>query len=377
MFPFFLFFVESSWWEFRNDRFDQKAANSFNRPIFALLHYTDCPHCKGMPEQIKDFSTQNTNHSDLIVTKINCDNEINCRRFKMKGTPSFVLIMGKDRNYWPITEDKTIEGWSGFIDKWLNYKIQEVTDPEQLERVKENPNCGSNFHIQTPSTKDRLFQIIQKNIRNYIIYNCSFTYSINETLKNAQMFVYRAPGTEEMYTGSVNKYRIDAWIMKNRFGYLHKFYKHEWWEEINRRKVFAVIAYNDLNSDDEKLLRNVSRGRTNEFSFGWVNGEEEKTLLKHLKINSTQIPLALLADKKGGCSADTKMDSNEIQKSGWFRKVANGQICDKKYEKIMNKNLLSLRFSGLGLVVTVFAVFLSLIAILQTNNDDMYFEKFE
>ena len=355
---FFNFFIltNSICWEFSKHIFHEKIRNSHKNPLFALCYSPSCSHCHGLPEQIKEYADSQPNRTDIIFTSVNCDVSGNCDRFGLREIPQYILVVGENNVYWPKMKISNFSEWEKFISHYIEYDIEEISTKDELDAaIKNTFYGGTTFHIETPSISDSSLSIIRQLVKRYIVFNDTFTYRLNYSIQNSELYAYRSPYCIHKFEGSISKHEISGFINENRFGYMHKYSFNEWIEENRIRRTAIFFEYGVIDEEHISSLNRLARDHCKDLSIGWASGNDAKSALKMAKINQTELPIVLISNKKKDCSAMTSSTLNPSKIHSFSRMALNGQICESRFRGMWKKGLIHHRFKGIDFSFLLFS----------------------
>lgn len=335
----FLFSI-LTWWEYNDDEFDKMKTNSMNKPILVVCYSKYCPHCNGLPEGTKQYADGIGNRTDIYVTMIECSENPGCYRFQITGTPHIALVIGKNRRYWPRIRSKNGEDWNKIIDSYLNPTLREIkTDQELIEAINEPTDGGATFHLETPDTKNQIFQSIQNLSNRYRLYNDTFTYRINTQLESQspQLTVYTSSSCSIQY--QPNSGTVEEFVHTHRFGPKHRYDLDEYSKTFRKTPLITIYAEENLNGAQKYALKSFSNDFCNKAKFGWISLKESKNMMKNVNKNNSELPLLVYHYKK--CVSIYKGRVIKAGESGFLGASIDNHICGATMEngQVIKKNI--------------------------------------
>jgi len=352
-----VFFVHgvSLWWDYNKHIFSEKIRNSHKNPIFALCHAPSCSHCHGLPEAIREYSETQPNRTDITFTSVNCDISGNCDRFGLKEIPQYVLVVGENSIYWPRMRSPNNTDWESFIKHYLQYDIEEISSESDLNHaIAKTANGGTTFHIEASSISDPTLGIMKDIVKRYIVFNDTFTYRLNYSIASTEIYAYRSPFCVQKFDGIRTKPEIAAFVNENRFGYMHRYSYSEWIDENRIRKTAIFFEWGYIDPERQAMLYKLSKEHCKDVSLGWSSGNEAKGPLRMARINTTELPILLITNKKKDCSS-TIHSTEPSAKVSWFTRMAlNGQVCESRYRGLWKKGLIHMRVKANDITTLIF-----------------------
>ena len=289
-----LHFIISVFWEYNDREFPAYVKKSVSSPIFALCYSPYCPHCIGLPDQLRRIDQKIGNREDIVFTMIDCINVVGCYRFGIRGTPHVSIIIGDKRRYWPIAHNNGFDEWDAFINKTLSPSLKEIHDDAELEVTKREPkDGGTTFFLETPSKNSDFIEELSKISRTYKIYNDTFVYRVNGKLNEPKLYAYYSEFCFREFTG--NKDQIQKFVDDNKFGQFHRYDK----DELKKIKTKTALFYTNtkLSYNQMESIRYLRKDHCDsEYAFGWANVQEEPQILKSTPAKVTDLPFMFISD---------------------------------------------------------------------------------
>lgn len=318
-----------TWWEYNDDEFEEKKKNSFQKPILVVCYSKYCPHCNGLPEGTKQYSDGIGNRTDIYVTTIECSEKTGCYRFQITGTPHIVLVIGKNRRYWPRIYSKNGEDWNKIIDSYLNPSLREIkTDQELSKAIDEPTNGGATFHLETPDTTNQIFLTLKNLSNRYRLYNDTFTYRLNNKLSTPQLTVYNSPSCSFQYYP--NSESVEDFVHTHRFGPKHRYDMDEYSKTMKKIPLITAYVEENLNGAQKYALKTFSNNFCNKAKFGWISLKESKNMMKFVGKNNSELPLLVFHHKK--CVSVYKGRIIKAEESGFLAAALDNHICGSTME---------------------------------------------
>jgi hypothetical protein len=328
MLAFLVSITTSTWWNFTREEFEEKKRHSLTLPIFVVCYSHWCPHCSGLPEGTVQYSDSDGNRTDVIVTMIDCaDRSEDCGIFRVPGTPHMVLVIGQRLRYWPRVYSKVGKDWNMFIDKYVKPSLREVTSDSELFEAKREPSDGgTTFHLETPDTANDLMAQLANYSKEYRIYNDTFTYRVNPSLKGPLLTAHVCPYCTTTWTEGPLKDFLEQF----KFGSRHEYDQDEYKLLTRRSKAAIVVVDEAIASAQLYALESLPMNYSMEIAFGWLKTKDAKHLLKEFKQNTTDLPFILYTDEHK-CRAVYKGRAADAERSGFLEKAISGELCGKTF----------------------------------------------
>lgn len=353
--------VQCVWWNYNRRLMSDKIQNSDKTPVFALLYSPSCVHCHGLPEKLEAYSSTNSSRNDVIFTSINCDVTGNCGRFPVDSFPTFILVIGNQQRYWPKTFDRNPETWEEMISRYSKRKMIEIRSDEELDRqVTETSQGGSTFYFEIPSENDTVYQLMQSLYRKYLIFNDTFVYKIEPTISTPKIYAYRSPVCYEEFSGKLIKSEIIAFLDEFRYSHAHRYDTREWRLENNNHRTLTYIGYHHPSYHQIEETMSVSKWFCHDVSIGWAQGTNFELALRTLRINVTELPVTVAANKEQNCiSIVNQTDVVSL------RRALNAQVCDSRFKNIWREALIRVKIPGTGFTIFLFSCGLGAIMLIR------------
>lgn len=278
----------STWWDYDASHIDEMIKNSIEKPLFILFYSHYCGHCHGLPEGLQAYSEGLGNRSDIYLSKVDCADERRaCGKFQIRGTPTMLLIMGNDRDYWPESPERGAEGW----DRWINMSIApSVIRVRSFDDVtpalNDYKNGGSVFYLEVPSEDHPYFLKYKEISRTHKFYESKFYYALGSGPK---LTGYTSKFCSIKFSGSVEK--MEEFITNNKFSAAHKFTDKEL-VDVGIRKPAAVLVTNkdSIHQVQAEALHELTKGHC-DFQYGWVSATGDSAKEVHKMTATTHLDL--------------------------------------------------------------------------------------
>lgn len=313
------------------DEWESKKKSSYTKPIFVVCYSRYCPHCSGLPQGTIEYSEGVGNRTDMFVTMLDCAvQQRECSIFGLTGTPHMVLVVGPKRRYWPRIWQKDGNEWNKFIDLYVHPSLREVKTDEELEQAKREPSDGgTTFHLETPNINNKYMAALRDLSKEFRIYNDTFTYRINQDIKEPRFSAFRSPFCETTFSGDVKDLR--QFIDKNKFGSLHRYDSDEY-KLLRRKKSVMIMVDDELKSGHRFALENIPKDHC-DLNFGWISTKQSKKILKSFSLNTTDLPIVVYEDHSSKCRAYSRERAANTVSSGFLTSALSGSICGKTFTK--------------------------------------------
>jgi len=358
----------SVWWDFKNPLFDEMVEKSIKTPIFALLYSPSCSHCKGLPELLRNLSAQDPDRTDVMFTTVNCNYMSHCAHFHMSGTPSIQMIIGPDRIYWPSTNERDPVKWDAFIKHYTNYTIKEISSELELKEMASVASQGAYFHVEVKSKNDPLLIHIQSIVRKFIIFQCNFSFRVNNKINQTEIYAYRSPNCSIKYQGPLDISNVEEFIDKNKFGVLHQYRYAEWIAENKNQRTITLFTYDVIDSNQTETLIKMSQNRCRTTSVGWVAAKTTKELMRITKINMTELPSILVSNRATGCSSIHSDDIDYLERSGSIQTSLNSLHCMNRFKGMWATELIKQKLTGKWIAFIMFVSGLAAVIIIRISD---------
>lgn len=289
---YFIYFSIQTWWDFNAREFSEKQMNSFNKPIFNLCYSRYCPHCHGLPEGFRNFAKTLGDRDDIYISMIDCAVSADCGYFRIHGTPNIRIVLGDNVRYWPETGERGPNGWTRFINSWIFPSLRRIYNQTELDQaILEPTDGGTTFFLEVPSESHPWVSKIRNLTVRFKIYNDTFVYRVNETVKKATLYAYRSKYCVEKYDGL--DLGLVPFIKYNKFGIYHRYDFTEWDKLHNGHRNNAIfIVKKELTQSQKDSLLELSKDYCKGYNLGWAHVDEhEARILKMANVAQYELPL--------------------------------------------------------------------------------------
>ncbi|OHS94908.1 hypothetical protein TRFO_10858 [Tritrichomonas foetus] len=324
----FVYQAFSKWLNFSLDEFDKYVEDSIYHPIFVLCYSPFCPHCTGLPEELKQYSEDLGKSDDIYYTTVNCQEPGLCQYFDVKGTPKILLVQGPNKRYWPIVRNNTVAGWDNFIKERTSPNFRQIITDDELENSKLEPKSGGTlFYLESSSEKDPAISKVRDLSSNFRSFNDSFVYRITGQTKLTAFtskycgYVYK--GDFQDHSNSNNNKNnpessesLGNFVNEYKFGLFHKYFHDEYLELISKRKSAIIVNDGKLSDSQKHSLQEISKNHCS-IAYGWMSINEDTQILKLSKKKFIDSPFLFMSDIKAGieCIYKRRMRGPQIHKA--------------------------------------------------------------
>lgn len=292
---FFVFWrvAVSTWWNWSQREFKTLVQQSMERPIFVLCYSPYCPHCHGLPEGLMKYNeTLAANRTDILISMIDCYHVRGCGLFGLRGTPHMALVLGTKRRYWPVTSERGPEGWDRWINQQIGPNLRQIYNETELEEAKREPkNGGTTFFLEVSRDDDPFIEHLRKLSKAFRIYNDTFVFRVNESIRKPILHAFYSVHCERTYTGSLSG--VKAFLDENKFGVFHRYDTEEFTElEKQGKKALLLMTSGKLTEGQINALQTLTQGHCEAgMTFGWADVEDEQKILSATKVKDSDLPL--------------------------------------------------------------------------------------
>jgi hypothetical protein len=268
------------WWNFTNEGFEEKKTNSFNIPLFAVLYSHWCPHCAGIPGGTLEYAQGDGNRPDLYITLLDCyEQPTECDHFHTSGTPQMILVIGDNRKYWPRTRAYPGERWTTFLNQYLHSSLREIhTDAELFEAKREPYDGGTAFHLETPTNDSDLIRELHSLSRRYRIYNDTYTYRVDPTLREAVLTAHTSPYCSVTWQGGT----LHGFLEAHRFGSRHRYDLAEYREVSRAWRTALVVVEERIAPGQQYALEKIPTNHCMRVVFGYISLKHDSDYLNEI-----------------------------------------------------------------------------------------------
>lgn len=280
----FLTFSIFIWWKYNPDEYDELEKNSMKRPIFAVATLSTCPHCKGFPTLMRQFSDMLGDKSKIIFTALLCEHNKLCDKIGVRGVPAFYLIRGSDPKYWIQTSERTMEGWARFLADSTKSKFVEYTNESNLnELINKTYDGGSTFLFEYDSRE--YFESYKKTAKFYSLMNCVFIYRSSTDHKNT-ITAWHAPGYKT--TENIEKVEdIKNFIDYHKFSAFHCYDSGEIKDMIKAKRSLALtLTLEPVTDIHLNRMYEITKKHYGTFHTGWIDLYGDQRALGFVGVNN-------------------------------------------------------------------------------------------
>jgi thiol-disulfide isomerase/thioredoxin len=347
--------VRSVWWDFAADEFANYELDSIERPVFAVCTSPTCPHCRGIAESFRHFSTSVGPSSNVVFTHIDCATSEVCGQAGVRGVPAFLLIRTPNPQYWVTDYSRTFSDWSRFLRGQIGITAEEVTDlADPIERSLNGP---SSFHLIAPKNQREIVKAFKRWSSFYRIFNCSFTFAFDSEAQWPTVTVYRSPICSKTF--QVRSRTLKKLIEDNKFGDLHR-YELEEWRQTSANGPFGLFVVSEaLDGAARDNLSLFSSQKCNRMRFGWASFRRDEQIAELTSMSEADAPFLYLTNRNQSCS----MVSGRVASPTVLENVIAGNCVDDGQSQVAVKEsaqklivacvVFAVMLAGVGMLVAV------------------------
>lgn len=274
------------WWNFSDAEFPRYAAASAASPLFVLCYSRFCPHCVGLPEQLRECSARIGPRADVVLAMVDCSASAGCARFGVRGTPHVRAVVGPRQRYWRAPRGNSADDWMELINWTLSPALREVSSAAAVRAELCAPRGGAVFVLEAPQRDCALAKALRAASKFYKIYDAAFVLRVDSALPRARLRVCRSAHCCREFSGSAAQLR--AFVEANKFGALHRYDAAEAAALRGRRALFYSRGP-PTDAQNESLLRLAERCDAG-FTLGWVDAEAEPSVLRGVPGGMAELP---------------------------------------------------------------------------------------
>jgi thiol-disulfide isomerase/thioredoxin len=315
------------WWDFNREEFARLESKSLENPIYAICTASYCPHCRGLPELLKNYSISLGNSSNLVFTDIDSQQSDVCWRAKIRGVPTFVLIRGTSAKYWVLDYGRSPSEWSNFLQSQIGPTAREIHSSEERDwAISQSMEGGTSFHLILPKSASDLLQLYKKLSITHRIYGVSLTYEWVETIEKPHITAYLSPKCS--ITSDISADHLGKFMTMNRFSDLHHYDMTEW-HGVRSNLPFGLCIVRENFQDSQKAaFLNFSAEKCNRMRFGWAAAKTDLNLFKSTKVAEDDAPfLYITGTGEQPCSVVSKRKIADWGHLPIFERVITGGDC--------------------------------------------------
>jgi thiol-disulfide isomerase/thioredoxin len=330
MFLLAAFARSAQWWEFNNNEFNKYESASVDTPIFAICIASYCPHCRGLPELLQNYSATLGNTTNLVLTNIDYQRSDVCSRAKIRGVPTFLLIRGTSAKYWVQDYGRSPNDWSNFLQNQIGPIHREIhSDDEKRDSIRRSVNGGTAFHLTLPQGQTDLLKSYQRLSARDRIYGISMTYEISEKIDKPTIEAFLSPDCATSAT--IDKAGLEKFIVDNRFSDFHHYDLSEYHSMRNKQPFSLCIVHNDLRESQSRAFQKFSSENCHRMRFGWASAKSDQNLFKTTRVSEDDAPfLYVTRPGQPECSVVSKRRMSDFGNSQIFERMINGGDCSNK-----------------------------------------------
>lgn len=303
------FFVQtcfSKWWDMNVSELDSKLSNSNKEPIFMFVFSATCPHCRGVPEQFREFGRE-MESSKIIMTSLNCTQDRNtCARTGVRGFPSWFYITDANPTRWEWVGYRDPRDWKKYIES----KGKE-TKFNKNEAIKKTEKGKAVFHIVAAERPENLVTLKEDLKR-------SDSELIFQAGTEAKMTVLLGPKCEIKATNE----SLDEFVQKHRFGHFHK-YSFDDWNLMSQSSTLAVFfVQKKMTKEEKEILAELSSEFCGSMTLGWAPIGHSFKIMKKMISGDQSKPF--IGATKGSCHYLLRDNITLDSARAFLQQVADG-----------------------------------------------------
>jgi hypothetical protein len=274
------------------------------------------------------YAESDGNRTDVLITMIDCSVQGDeCGHFYITGTPHMVLVMGPHRRYWPRVGSREGKEWNIFLDRYINPAFREVHNDSELLQAKREPyDGGTAFHLETPVRESELMDELTRFSKEYRIYNDTFTYHIDETLKKPILTAHTSPYCSVTWTSG----NLQDFLEKYKFGSRHRYDMGEFYYASQQSRTAMLLVEDGLGHGQSYALEKIPKDFCQEIIFGYISVKETKEIIKEIHRDRIMLPV-LVHTNKAKCRTFYFGKTSEAASSGFLRITEKGDLCDRAF----------------------------------------------
>lgn len=299
-----LIFIISIWWDYNKHEYQKKEDESHRLPVFALLTLTTCPHCKGLPEKFKSFAEGWKNKSKVVFTHVDCNAEPDlCSKGKIYSIPQFLLIKGRNPEYWKRTGVRTKEEWELFLRENVKKPYIEIRTQTGFDNhIKQVENGFSAFHLKVNRNEPNLKGLYKEIAYAFSVFGCHFSYEFVNEISSIRSYYSKNCYAEQIRVDMEN---LQLFIESTKFSDYHKYTM----PEIDKRKdflIFGLTVTKSLLKSQISALSNFSDIYCKRIRFGWFEDYENAPIHDMTDRTHEDAPYFVAINKFHNCYITSK-----------------------------------------------------------------------
>jgi len=345
------------WWNFTDKEFPIKQAESLERPIFFVGTNTGCPHCKGLPEMLMEFSETVGSKSKVIFTNINCGKTRFCKKHGFRGVPFFGLVRGTNQRYWGKTYASKPNEWASYLSSTIG-SIAEQTNGLGERQFNQLQTGGTHFYLQINNSSPNLLKHFQHISAMYRGYDCTFSFSladVSET-KLTAVFSHLCQKSIIIYSPS----QIEFFVQQNLRSNFHHYDYAELEEEMKTRPVVLYVVDDFRNGQTPYSLKVLFGNSCNNVSYGWAAANLDTWVLESTKMEKQGESFIVGFNKAKGCMKITTQRAEDAIKDRFIESLLQGENCQsigKPEEMVRKQQKQNIVYIGSGIGLLGFLYF--------------------
>ena len=378
MFLLFLYFYfsYSIWWKYNPEEYPKLEEESIKKPIFAVCTLPTCPHCKGLPTLLRQFSDKLGDKSKIVFTALSCVDNALCNKIGVRSVPTFVLIRGNDTRYWTRTHERNMKGWSSFLAEQTKLSVYEVTDESQrIQMIRKTYDGGTTFHLQLPEKNTTLLKKYKEAASFYGLRGCTFAYTmIPETEQDKKIIITAFHSPKCSFSQEIHKRdEIMDFVEKHKFSSFHHFDSGEINDLIDEKKSFLLTMTDDpLPHEQRDALELISQNHCNDIITGWGDRNNDQLILDFVNKEAQSNPFYFVVNPQKKCLLISDESLSYVENDHLINRSLIGDHC-QRIPQIQTNRLKSISKRTVILsilVVCILCICYFLFVIFSDNNSD-------
>jgi len=326
MFVFLICFSKSEWWDFDQGSYPEIENQSLSKPVFAIFTSPSCPHCRGLPQMLKDYA-DGLNNTKILFTHVDCSKHSLCSKAGIRGVPSFLLIRGQLQKYWVQTYERGSSGWNQFLNDQIKPSINLVDNLETLnQQIKQSENGGTHFHLEFPNASRSILKSYKKTAAMFKFFGCSFSYSFSKT-SASRITAYRSQHCNLTLNNPPNT--LHEFFEANKFSSFHPYDYDEFISSLSKTPMFIAFSEDKLQDSQKIAIDKLSGKYCGKVSFGWADVKSNEKLLQYAKKSSSDVPFHFVANSNKGCLIVSMESTSTALRNIIVEKALKGENCMK------------------------------------------------
>jgi len=318
---FFCFGI-CGWWNYVEEEFPLLEAESMTKPIFLVCTMPTCPHCKGMPDALKDFSSRYRNRDNIVFSHVDCTKSQLCLRVGIYGVPSFVLVRGTQPKYWPSTFSRNADGWTRFINSHVGVKANRINNEGDIKNyVKKVEDGGSVFILTIPNENHEILSRYHELASEFHIYSCNLGFILNSSIQAPTIAVYFSPNCS--LTQKILTKDLRGFLMNNKFSYFHRYDFNEFQQEKKNSAIVVVASDGAVKGNNLTAIGVIGSSHCLKSRFGWflLHGKDESEMTKFTNMKKSDSPYVVAVNEKKSKKMISRDSLTNLEKNGKLKQV--------------------------------------------------------